>query len=181
MKTNKTYTAFVALAVAVILVVAACGGGDDSGAEGSAPPDSDVAATTVAVSDVDGVGEVLVDAEGAALYAADEEADGTVVCVDSCTTIWEPLTVSGEPTGSDGLEPSLGVVMRPEGTQQVTFDGRLLYSFLEDPEPGVVTGNGFSDTFGDQPFTWHVATPTGISTSSANSSPSGGYEGGYGG
>ncbi len=181
MRNKKTYTALVALAVAMILVVAACGGGDNSGAEGSTP-DSDVAATTVAVSNVDGVGEVLVDSEGAALYAANEEADGTVLCMDSCTSIWLPLTVDGEPTGGDGLDASLGVVTRPDGARQVTFDGRLLYSFAEDPEPGAVTGNGFSDSFGDQPFTWHVATPTGVSTSSANSSQSDSpYQGGYGG
>jgi hypothetical protein len=40
-----------------------------------------------------------------------------------------------------------------------------------------VTGNGFSDSFDGQAFTWHVATPTGISTSSAKSSSS---SGGYG-
>jgi predicted lipoprotein with Yx(FWY)xxD motif len=187
MKNKKTYTALTALAVAaIVLVVSACGGGGDSGAEGSAPV-GDTAATTVSVSTVEGVSEVLVDTEGAALYAADEEAGGMVLCVDSCTTIWEPLTLSeGQPTGSDGLGPSLGVATRPEGTQQVTFDGRLLYSFVEDPGPGTVTGNGFSDTFGDQPFTWHVATPRGMSTSSVNSSEDAAddatspYSGGYG-
>ena len=67
---------------------------------------------------------------------------------------------------------------RPDGSRQVTFDGRLLYRFLEDPDTGTVTGNGFADTFDGQAFTWHVATPTGISTSDANSSSSG--DDGYG-
>jgi predicted lipoprotein with Yx(FWY)xxD motif len=175
MKNKTTYTALIALAAAVLLVIAACGGGGDTGAEGSAPD-----GTTVSVSNVDGVGDVLVDNEGAALYAAEQEADGTVACVDSCASIWVPLTLDGgQPTGSDGLGQDLGVVMRPDGGRQVTFDGRLLYSFAEDTGPGVVTGNGFSDTFGDQPFTWHVATPTGVSTSNANSSMS--DDGGYGG
>ena len=177
---NRTHASLLALAAAVILVLGACGGGDGNGAEGSAPDDS--TATTVSVDTVDGVGEVLVDSEGAALYAADQESDGTVLCVDACTDVWVPLTVDdGMPTGSDGLGDSLGVVPRPDGTRQVTFDGRLLYSFVEDSEPGTVTGNGSSDSFGEQAFTWHVATPTGVSTSSANSTPStGGYGGGYG-
>jgi predicted lipoprotein with Yx(FWY)xxD motif len=155
----------------VILVIAACGGGDN-GAEGSALDGSDAAAT-VSVGSADGVGDVLVDEEGSALYAAVQEADGMVRCTDACAAIWVPLTVAGEPTGSDGLGADLAVVTRPEGTRQVTFDGRPLYTFAEDSGANSVTGNGFSDTFGDLGlFEWHVATPTGISTSDANTSES---------
>jgi hypothetical protein len=57
----------------------------------------------------------------------------------------------------------------------VAFDGRLLYRFTEDPSAGTVTGNGFADSFAGQAFTWHVVTPTGASTSSANSTSSSGY------
>jgi predicted lipoprotein with Yx(FWY)xxD motif len=174
MRSMKTYSALIALAAAVVLVLSACGGGGDNGAEGSAPGGTG-AATTVSVEDVDGVGKVLVDSKGAALYASDQESNGTVLCVDGCTTIWLPLTVDrGAPTGGDGVASGLGVAMRPDGTRQVTFDGRLLYSFAEDTAPGTVTGNGFSDAFGDRAFTWHVATPTGVSTSNENSSQSSG-------
>jgi predicted lipoprotein with Yx(FWY)xxD motif len=178
MKPIKTYTSLVVLAVAAALIVSACGGSGDSGGEASAP-ESSSAAPTVSVSTVDGVGRVLVDAEGAALYAADQEAGGMVLCTDGCATIWDPLIVdAGEtPTGDDGLNGQLGVVRRPEGGRQVTFDGRLLYRFIEDPRPGIVTGNGFEDTFDGRLFTWHVATPAGVSTSSSNStSSSDGYD-----
>jgi predicted lipoprotein with Yx(FWY)xxD motif len=172
MNAIRTYTALVALAAAVALIVSACGGSDSS-AEDSAPGGSS-AAQTVSVSTVDGVGEVLVDAEGAALYAADEEADGMVLCTDSCAAVWDPLTVDDgeQPTAGDGLSGKLGVATRPDDAQQVTFNGRLLYRFVDDPSPGIVTGNGLADTFDGQLFTWHVATPTGVSTSSANSSSS---------
>jgi predicted lipoprotein with Yx(FWY)xxD motif len=172
MTTKRTYTALLALAAVAILIVSACGGGSDSSADQSAPGGSQ-AATTVSVRGVDGVGDVLVDAEGAALYAADEEADGMVLCTDGCAAIWEPLTVSGNPTASDGLAAELGVVNRPDGGKQVTFNGRLLYRFVDDPAPGIVTGNGFTDDFDGRVFTWHVATPTGVSSSNANSSSSG--------
>lgn len=171
MRSKKTYTALAALAVVAVLLIAACGGGGND-AEESASGGTD-AATTVSVSSVDGVGDVLVDSQGSALYAAEQEANGMVLCTDVCASIWVPLTLDGDaPTGTDGLSADLGVVTRPEGTQQVTFDGRLLYSFVEDPDAGTVTGNGFADDFGDQFFEWHVATPTGVSTSSANSSMS---------
>jgi predicted lipoprotein with Yx(FWY)xxD motif len=176
MNSIKTYVSLLALAGALVLILSACGGGSDSSADSSAP-NAD-ASQTVSVDAVDGVGDVLVDTEGAALYAANEEANGMVVCVDSCTTIWDPVTVSDgdKPTADSGLADELGTVQRPEGTQQITFDGRPLYRFAEDPSPGTVTGNGFADTFGSQAFTWHVVTPSGVSTSSANSaSSSSGY------
>jgi predicted lipoprotein with Yx(FWY)xxD motif len=172
MKRKATYTGLIALAVAaIVLVASACGGSDDTGAEGSAPEST--AGTTISVGSAEGVGDVLVGEDGSALYASVEEASGMVLCVDACAAIWQPLTLSdGQPTGSDGLTDNLGVVARPDGARQVTFNDRPLYTFIEDPGAGSVTGNGFADTFGDQLFTWHVATPAGISMSSANSSES---------
>jgi predicted lipoprotein with Yx(FWY)xxD motif len=174
MKTTRTYATLLVLAAAVILLLAACGGSDSS-AGGSASN----AGPTVSSESVDGVGRVLVDAKGAALYAADQEAHGMVLCTDSCTSVWEPLTVGvGMPTAGDGLAGKLGVAARPDGSRQVTFDGRPLYRFAEDRDPGTVTGNGAADSFGGRAFTWHVATPSGVSTSNANSSSS--SDGGYG-
>jgi predicted lipoprotein with Yx(FWY)xxD motif len=175
MKNRTTYLALLALAVATALLVSACGGSSDSGA---AAPESPAA--TVSVSSVDGVGDVLVDAQGAALYAADQERSGMVVCTGSCTSIWKPLTVSGRPTAGGGVTAQLGTVERPDGHRQVTLAGRLLYRFMEDPQAGTVTGNGFADSFDGQAFRWHVATPQGISTSDDNSSSSSGSPGYYG-
>jgi predicted lipoprotein with Yx(FWY)xxD motif len=175
MDKRRTYLALLALAVATALFVSACGGSGDSGA--AAP---DTPAATVSVSSVDGVGDVLVDAQGAALYAADQERSGMVVCTGSCTSIWKPLTVSGRPTAGDGVVAKLGTVERPDGHRQVTLAGRLLYRFMEDPRAGTVTGNGFADSFDGQAFRWHVATPQGISTSDDNSSSSSGSPGYYG-
>ena len=114
---------------------------------------------TVSVADVEGVGDVLVDPQGDALYSPDQESGGKVLCTDACTSIWVPLTVSAgdQPTGSSEVKAKLGVVMRPDGASQVTFEGKPLYTFVEDGGPGTVTGNGFSDSFGGTSFTWHVA------------------------
>jgi predicted lipoprotein with Yx(FWY)xxD motif len=171
-------------AIAAALVMAACGGGDSNddaaantaGGSGGA---SGTGADTVAVADVDGIGEILVDSTGMALYSADEEADGQVRCVDGCTSFWEPLTVDGTaPTGAPGVG-ELGVTERPDGTQQVTADGKLLYTFVQD-SAGNVTGDGFADDFGDQHLTWHVVHTGDEATTPPGTAAEGGYPG-YGG
>ena len=175
MKGKKTYIGLLALAAAVV-ILSACGGSSGS-STGASAPDTSSAGKTISVANVDGVGNVLVDAQNMALYAADQEMTGKIVCTDACTTIWQPLTVAKKPSAGSDLGGKLGTVMRPGGGRQVTFQGRPLYRFQEDPGTDMVTGNGFADSFNGKAFTWHVATPTGISSSSDNSSSS---NGGYG-
>jgi predicted lipoprotein with Yx(FWY)xxD motif len=173
MNTKKTFpllALLVALAAAMILVLAACGGGGDS--SDSAPAQGGSGDTAmVSTTSVDGVGEVLVDSDGAALYSADQEAGGRILCTEACASIWLPLTLDpgdDTPTAADGLAGDLGVVTRPDGGEQVTFDGKPLYRFAEDSGPGVVTGDSFSDTFDGTLFTWHVASPDGVSNGSTS-------------
>jgi predicted lipoprotein with Yx(FWY)xxD motif len=98
---------------------------------------------------------VLVDSAGKALYAADEEADNGVLCTGACLSFWEPLTIdAGAPT-ANSVPGTLGVSERPDGSRQVTHDGKRLYSFTQD-EPGEVTGDGLADAFDGQQFTWHL-------------------------
>ena len=144
-----------AVALAFLVVLAACGGGGgDEGDSGDAAA-SGAGTATVSVAEIGDAGSVLVDSTGQALYTADEEV-GDVVCTEACTAFWEPLTVDGEPTG-DSLPGELGVVERPDGGTQVTYNGKRLSTFTED-EPGEVTGDGFSDAFDGQQFTWHVVS-----------------------
>jgi len=142
-----------ALAAAAILL-AACGGssGGDSSMGSSASRGS---ATTVATKSIDGK-RVLVDADGKALYTSDQEAGGMVRCTGACLEFWEPLTIQGQPTGtvSGG---TLGVLTRPDGKTQVTFNGDPLYRFTED-QSGTVNADGLKDAFEGQEFTWHVLT-----------------------
>jgi predicted lipoprotein with Yx(FWY)xxD motif len=154
---------FIALLTALaILVLAACGGSDD---DDSPAAGAGTGPAAVSVEPIDGVGDVLVDGDGAALYTADQEMDGTVRCTDSCADIWIPLTLppGGEPSGPDELADALSVAERPGGERQVSFEGRPLYSFADDGGPGVVTGDGLADTFDGERFSWRVATADGAS------------------
>jgi predicted lipoprotein with Yx(FWY)xxD motif len=143
-------------AVVAVLALAACGGGGgDSGETSAAPPTSNTA--TVSAEEIGDSGRVLVDSTGKALYTSEEEAESDVVCTEACAEFWIPLTIEeGAPTG-DAVPGDLGVAERSDGTRQVTLDGERLYTFVED-EPGQVTGDGFSDAFDGQQFTWHVVS-----------------------
>jgi predicted lipoprotein with Yx(FWY)xxD motif len=151
--------AFAGLAVAL----SGCGGTASAGGS----PTTSSSGTTVAVKHVDGVGNVLVDSKGDALYSPEQEANGMILCKGSCTSIWVPLTLSAsaKPTGAGAVNTMLGKVHRPDGSVQVTFRGKPLYTFVEDTSPGMVTGNGFHDQFGGQQFTWHVAAVGAVSSS----------------
>jgi predicted lipoprotein with Yx(FWY)xxD motif len=159
--------ALLGLAV-VSLAASGCGGMASAG--GSATTSS--SGTTVAVKHVDGVGNVLVDSKGDALYSPDQEANGTILCKGSCTSIWVPLTLSGngKPTGSGEVNTMLGTIHRPDGSLQVTYRGKPLYTFAEDSSPGMVTGNGAHDQFGGQQFTWHVASVGAVSSTGTSTS-----------
>jgi predicted lipoprotein with Yx(FWY)xxD motif len=155
----KTYASIALLSLVTAVGLAACGGGSSS--TGSS------AAGDVSTKDVSGVGTVLVDAKGQALYSPEQEASGKILCTDSCTSIWVPLDLpSGQTaaTAPDGIGSRLGVVTRPDGSKQVTFDGKPLYTFVEDGSPGTVTGNGAKDSFGGTSFTWHVVSPGSTTT-----------------
>ena len=161
----------VALGVCA-LAAAACGSSSGGAASGSV---SSGTATMVSVKHVDGVGTVLVDSKGQALYSPMQEAGGKVLCTGSCTSIWQPLTTSGsaKPTGTSDVSAKLGTLDRPGGVVQVTYQGKPLYTFAEDSGPNTVTGNGAKDAFGGTSFTWHVAAPGAVTTTST--SGGGGY------
>jgi predicted lipoprotein with Yx(FWY)xxD motif len=171
MTRSRSRAACGAALAALALAVGACGGDDEQPAAAS-----DGKPATVSVDEVDGVGPVLVDQEGAALYVSEQESDGKVRCTDACLGFWIPLEApSGGTTAGDDVSGELGTVERPDGTSQVTYDGAPLYRFSEDRQPGQVTGDGLSDEFDGETFTWHVVTSDGSSSGGSEGGRSYGY------
>jgi predicted lipoprotein with Yx(FWY)xxD motif len=163
-----------ATALAAAVLVAGCGaasgGGYGAGASaGKTTAPAAPNAPTIAAKSLGSAGSVLVDASGRPLYVNDQERAGSVLCTGDCLSFWSPVTVSGTPQAGS-LPGTLGVVTRKNGTRQVTYDGKLLYSFTLD-SPGKVTGDGFRDAFGGQRFTWHVVHGNGAISSGATSVP----------
>jgi len=149
--------------VAATTTLAACGGGS-GGSSGSGSSDSGLS-----VRQINGVGAVLVDARGMALYSARQEAGGRVLCSGGCLSFWMPARpVAGKaPAGV----AKLGTVKRPDGSMQLTAGSSPLYTFAQDA-PGKASGNGISDRFGSRSFTWHALTAAGAA--GAAKQPAGG-------
>ena len=176
MKTNSSNSIRLAAAALVAtgaLGLAACGSNDNTDTATAAGSTND----TVSVQSIGDTGDVLVDSNGAALYSPDEEANGKILCTGECESIWMPL-VSAKPTASSDVGGDVATVKRPDGSEQVTFDGKPLYTFTQE-DTGEVTGDALSDSFGGQHFTWHAMTPSGPARggSSTTADQSGG---GYG-
>jgi predicted lipoprotein with Yx(FWY)xxD motif len=191
LKMNRRRTPLLTVAVMALVAIglAACGGSSNSSDSASAAANTTASGSdTVSTKSISGVGTVLVDSKGNALYTNNQDSGMNVACTGSCTAIWVPLMApsSGQPTSSDqAVQAKLGMV-KSKGGSQVTFGGKPLYTFVQD-SPGQVTGNGFTDNFGGTSFTWTVAstgqvssTATTTSGSSSGGGSSSGSSGGYG-
>ena len=160
------------------IVLAACGGNNNSSSSSSSPATASttpVSNGTVSMSAVSGVGDVLIDSQGIVLYTNNQDSGSKVACTGQCARIWQPLTPpsSGQPTSNDStIQAKLGVVKLPDGSSQVTFDGKPLYTFVQD-NPGEATGNGVTDSFGGTSFTWTAASPRAASGASSGGGTSG--------
>jgi predicted lipoprotein with Yx(FWY)xxD motif len=154
--------ALLAAGVGVAIAIAATTGGSMRGR------------ATVSVRHFAGVGTVLVDAKGRALYKNAEERGGNVLCSGACLSFWKPLIVATTPTSSSSLPGKLAVVKRADGRRQVTYNAKPLYTFTLD-RSGKVTGDGVKDAFGSHKFTWHVVHPTAGGTTQTNTYTYPGY------
>jgi predicted lipoprotein with Yx(FWY)xxD motif len=179
--------------VGVAIVLAACGSSAKKTSTGaSASTAAPSSSTTAASSSNAGAistassskGEILVDSHGKSLYVFDKDTAGKIACTTGCVAIWPPLVVptgTSAPSGVMNVTATLGTVMRPEGTTQLTSDGRPLYTFSGDSAAGQTNGDGFAGGI------WHVAKASGngsapaaagassTTTPSSSSSSSGGY------
>ena len=70
-------------------------------------------------------GTILVNSRGIALYTWKAEKNGMVECTGQCAKIWPPLLLmKGQvaPMHVAGVMGAFGVVMRPGGGRQLTFN-----------------------------------------------------------
>ena len=94
------------------------------------------------------LGDFLVDSRNMTLYIFHRDYPGypgASHCFDECAANWPPFTVEGPPVAEAGLTGLVEVITRPDGTQQVTYNGWPLYYFSGDVKPGDANGDGVNN------------------------------------
>ena len=102
-------------------------------------PDGEPKAGAIVTSDTS-LGTVLVDEGGNTLYIFTADEGDVSVCYDECEANW-PIVDSGSATG-EGVEVTTGFTVRDDGSEQLTINGRPVYRFAADLDPGDVNGQG---------------------------------------
>jgi predicted lipoprotein with Yx(FWY)xxD motif len=153
-----------------VLALAGCGGSTSH----ALPTTNDGRPATVGVAST-GLGDVLVDRQGRTLYLFERDSGTMSACTDACAVNWPPLSVPGTPLIGSGAKPSdVATTARPDGINQLTYNGHPLYTFVNDKKPGDTNGEGLT-AFGGS---WHALSPAGNQVS--GQAPSSGGGGGYG-
>jgi predicted lipoprotein with Yx(FWY)xxD motif len=150
--------------IVLALMIGVVGCGSDSGGGG-----------VVSVASVGGT-DVLADSDGKTLYSAAVEKGGRIHCVAACVASWKPMLASSADAkeAAADLDANLGVVKRPDGDEQLTFDGLPLYTFAEEGA-GKLDGDGFADDFQGTRFEWKAARTSGTAPSDSSPGRSYGY------
>jgi predicted lipoprotein with Yx(FWY)xxD motif len=83
---------------------------------------------------------------------------GDSACEGQCAVFWPPVLTSGRPEAGPGVDQrAVGVIVRPDGTQQVTYHGRPLYLFNGDAYIGGASPVGTQGIYGAG-----AVTPAGV-------------------
>jgi predicted lipoprotein with Yx(FWY)xxD motif len=116
-----------------------------------------------------GLGNILVDSQGRTVYMFGADSGTTSACTGACATAWPPVPATGTPTAGTGANAALiGTTSRSDGTNQVTYNGHPLYTFMGDHQPGDTNGQGLV-AFGGS---WSALSPAGVPISPAPAPPS---------
>ncbi|MBI3541775.1 MAG: hypothetical protein HY075_00665 [Deltaproteobacteria bacterium] len=90
---------------------------------------------------------ILADSKGLSVYTFDNDTAGHSNCSGPCAAAWPPVEA---PSGN--LAAPLSVVVRDDGSRQIAFQGKPLYTFARDRQPGDILGDGLHGR-------WHLVKP----------------------
>jgi predicted lipoprotein with Yx(FWY)xxD motif len=152
--------------LAVSLTLAACGSSSNGSSYSSPASSSSSSASTAVVKTASNAtlgSTVLVDAQGMTLYHLSGESSARFLCTSAaCVASWPPVSASAISTSIGGL----AAVKRPEGSEQLAYNGEPLYTFVGDKSPGEANGQGVKADGG----TWSAVVASASSTSAAQTS-----------
>ena len=92
---------------------------------------------------------VLTNAKGFTLYSFAPDTPTASKCYGSCAVYWPPVT--GTAAASPGVPGRIGTIKRTGGSEQLTYNGHPLYTYIADTAPGQARGNNINLNGG----VWH--------------------------
>lgn len=127
--------------------------GSSSAPSETAP--SDTATTEVAVA-TSSLGDIVVDGKGMTAYFFDKDTanSGSSACTGQCADLWPAIESASTTPVVDGITGEVGTITGTDGGNQVTINGRPIYTYSPDAAAGDVTGQGFGGV-------WWVVSPAG--------------------
>jgi predicted lipoprotein with Yx(FWY)xxD motif len=148
--------------VVLVAVVLAVSGGSTSKAQSSV-----AAGTSVGVKQT-ALGKTLVDARGRTLYLFQADKPNRSTLSPAGFSVWPAFTSNVRPQATGGADATrVGTIAGPGGSRQVTYNGRPLYYYVGDRNPGSVSGQRLNQ-FGAP---WYVVSPSGNAVTRAASGP----------
>ena len=145
-------TRHIFASLALLVGLAACGGGGSGGGYGTllmtTPAPASGALSTATLNG--GAGFVNAAQRTVYVFDADTTANQST-CSGGCAGVWPPVTVTAGAT----LPANWSAFARTDGSQQLAYKGRPLYTYTGDSAPGQTNGDGIT-SFGN---VWHIARP----------------------
>lgn len=92
-------------------------------------------------------GNYLTDFAGMTLYISDKDSAGVSACDATCAQTWKPY--SSGATAQKLFPEHITVIKRADGSDQFAWNGKPLYYFAGDQNPGDIKGDGFGGV-------WHI-------------------------
>ena len=94
----------------------------------------------------DKFGAILATPKKQALYywTVERRAGGKIRCTGACARLWPPLIVktrAAVPKHIPGIKGIFGVVKRPNGRLQVTYNGVAVYTYMHEGPEQVLCNN----------------------------------------
>jgi predicted lipoprotein with Yx(FWY)xxD motif len=108
---------------------------------GASSPPPAATGTVLKTTTIDGT-TVLTSAKGFTLYSFAPDTAATSKCYGSCAAYWPPVT--GTAAASPGVPGRVGTIRRTDGTEQLTYNGHPLYTYIGDSAPGQARGNNLN-------------------------------------
>jgi predicted lipoprotein with Yx(FWY)xxD motif len=87
------------------------------------------------------------------VYTFSADSGHSSACLGACAVVWPPVLTTKRAQAINGADPNLvGIIVRPDGSHQVTYAGHPLYLFRNDAvfpgAPVVAKGQGLGGGFG---------------------------------